>query len=320
MSDSPMEFGSVTDVLPDICDHTLVLCASPEERCLGVVDSLGGARPRRTVLLEIVDEPNSARVQNIERIVTNCGGVRQVERVRIQHKDPVFGIDALSDALEGEGGVIACDISTFPRNTLLLSLRATQRAAPDAKVTILYSEPSTYSSPTSGPLGMRGVAAVPSFAAPYQARDDLVLIVFLGYEGERALGLWQAIEPNRTIAVAPRPAYRDEMAGEAERKNSALLAALAEDDLFVVDARNPVSTYRLLKSLWTDDALARDANVFIAPLGTKPEVVGMYSFCRDHEDAATIVYAGVIDHDQTYLSRGVGRKWLLPFPERSDCG
>ena len=112
--------------------------------------------------------------------------------------------------------------------------------------------------------GVRRVAVVPTFTASYRANQDLVLVMFLGYERDRTLGMWQSIEPNRTVAVIARPAYQPEWEGKVETLNTELLAGLDESSIHYVEPRSPIATYELLKSIIRPEN-ADAANYYIRP-------------------------------------------------------
>jgi hypothetical protein len=252
-----------------------------------------------------------------------CAAVGPIEVCKFQHSDPVFGLDKLYELLSDvidENGAIAVDISTFPRIALLLTLRVIDKLSIRAQTRLFYSEPKEYVRVENRDpaYGLTRLAAVPTFVAPYTANEELVLIAFLGYEGDRALGLWQSIEPHKTLAVLADPPYRSEWKGVAERLNAPLLASLDDSCVFRVDPRNPISTYRFLCETITSANWEAGTNFYIAPMGTKPETVGVFAFCRDYPDSATVIYCSPINHRHEYLSQGVGDVWELPYPERRE--
>src|SRR5204862_839741 len=123
------------------------------------------------------------------------------------------------------------DISTFPKNSLLITLKSLELIESVKKLRILYTEPEAYSTvqERDHSFGLRRTGVVPTFSAPYRANRELVLIMLLGYEGDRALGIWQRVQPHRTVVAIGRPAYRTEWENFAERINAPLLAALQKD-------------------------------------------------------------------------------------------
>lgn len=183
----------------------------------------------------------------------------------------------------------------------------------------LYTEPERYDlgKRDGQSFGLKRTKVVPTFTAPLRPREELVLIVLLGYEGDRAVSLWQRMQPHRTIAAIGRPPYRPEWEGDCERINAPLLATLEQKDIFNLDPRNPWSVYSFL----VETLVKRSGhleNFFIAPLGTKPETVGVYLFARQYPDVATVVYAAPVNPKHQYVARGVGPTWELAAWQNSN--
>ena len=301
-------------------DSTLLLFASPEVRCLGVPRLLEHYRVDQICIGRIIDEPNDTRAENIRKMERLCDGVAPIVPCSFKHSDRLFGLDELARIASrgtGKQRVVAIDISTVPRNSLLLALRTLDRLPTTIVPRILYTEPGDYRRELDQPLsyGLRGVTVVPTFVAPYVASQELVLIIFLGYERDRTLGIWQGIEPHRTIAVVARPAYHPEWEGLTEKLNAPLLAAIDRRNIRYVDPRSPPATAAFLEKEIAAGSWPAETNFYIAPMGTKPQTVGLYSFLRKHPDAATVVYGSPIESNNEYISTGVGQTWELPYHE-----
>ena len=317
----PIQIDTLQAYCTDAPDSCLIIFSSPEARCLGIAQRLEKYDVEEVCIIRIVDEESPAREKNIRELRSLCEGVAPVAECQFKHSDPIYGLDRLTSIVlrpSARSRVVSVDISTFPRKALLLTLRALERSGFPIHFRILYSEPGEYSATVERPLsyGLKQVRVVPTFVAPYAAKGEHVLIVFLGFERDRALGLWQSIEPHKTIAVVGRPAYRHEWEGIAEALNAPLLRGLEDTNVRYVDPRNPVATYEFLRKEITEGSWPSGTNFFIAPIGTKPQVVGLYSFLRDFEGAATVVYASPIAHNHEYISHGIGQTWELPVPGR----
>jgi hypothetical protein len=296
-------------------DEAFITFASPEPRCLGVPRLFDGYAPKLLIAFEVSDEQNVDRKANLNKILEAGSDKSKKAVVPFKHSDPVFGMQEIAPLVAQIGtGRLTLDISTFPRDILLLFLKLVNENAPDAQVRILYTEPQGYREPRSATFGLSSLYTVRTFAAPLRAAGDLVLIILLGFEGDRALSVWQCLEPHRTIAMLPRPAYRPELEGAAERLNAALLAPLCDKDRRYVDPRDPRATYRVLHEIIHEGQFPADTNFFVVPLGTKPEVVGVYAFCRDNPEACSVIYATNKHHADAYISSGCGRVWELELP------
>jgi hypothetical protein len=49
----------------------------------------------------------------------------------------------------------------------------------------------------------------------------------------------------------------------------------------------------------------------IVPLGTKPQIIGLYMFWRQNKDLFSIIYASPLKHNYPFYSKGLGKTWLL---------
>jgi len=300
-------------------DGAFLVFASPEARCLGIATRFSNYAANAIYILTIGDEVNPQREANIKELRRLCKPVGEIVECPVRHSDPIFGIGELVRSLlasSPSGSSITVDLSTFPKDALLLTLRAVERARPECRLRLVYTEPGNYDEDLIHPItyGLRRVGVVPTFSAPYRSQEELVLVIFLGFETDRVLGLWQTIEPHRTIAIIGHPAYNPCWEGVSERLNAALLAGLEPGDIHKVDPRNPLQAFTLLKQLVQSEGECPRSNFYIAPLGTKPEALGVYYFCRYAPSAATVIYASPLSYSHQYISTGVGPSWVLPSP------
>jgi len=316
-----MKAGStipLTDLTPydnDKEDRAFVCFASPERRSLGALLCSKNYRAKQVYVIGITDEPNDDRDANIREAHRLGKLIGDICDVPAAHSDPLLGLDILSRGIRDSvtaSGVVTIDISTFPKNSLLITLKALELIEPVQTIRVLYTEPESYSTTQqqSHAFGLRRTGIIPTFSAPYRADRELILIMQLGYEGDRALGVWQRIQPHRTIVAIARPAYRPDWENFTERLNAPLLAALQKTDIHYVDPRDPWSTHKFLFDAIAGNSAAGD-NYFIAPLGTKPEAVGVYLFTREYPAAASVIYAAPVNPKHQYIGRGIGQTWIL---------
>jgi hypothetical protein len=302
-------------------DRALIIFASPEERCMGIAKLAHGFTARIVVILRIDDEPNEQREENIKNLCTLLGSVGPVKVVNTTHEDPLVGLDSLIGLVSeaSGGGQVVVDVSTFPKNALLLTLRALEQVPDLHGVRAVYSEPAQYRlRPVASPVfGLRRIGVVPTFGATFRPNEELVLIMLLGYERDRAIAMWQGVQPHRTLAAVSGPSYRAEWDGIAEKLNAALLAAIGEEGVHVVDPRDPWATYRFLKTVVPEGSGQSLENVYVAPLGTKPQTVGVYLYCRDVPDMVSVIYGAPVAREHEYLAVGIGPSWTLTQWETS---
>jgi len=303
-------------------DDLFICFASFEERCLGVVRRFYEYAANRAYVLRISDEPSEFRELHLRELKDALSKIAAMTVIETQHKDPIVGMRTISKlisdaALEPGQAAITLDISTFTKKQLLLILRLFDQMGLFESLRILYTEPLEYMINLDQPLssGLKEVTVVPTFTGRYDSQNELILVIFLGYEGDRALALLENVEPHKTIAVIPSPAYHPEWEGKTEEMNAALLVALDSKNICYVDSRDPFATASLLDNLINPRNETQRCNWYIAPLGTKLQTLGVYYFISKHPDVASIIYAKPLEHNEPYFSEGIGRTWLVPGRE-----
>ena len=212
---------------------------------------------------------------------------------------------------------ITVDITSFSKIELLLVLRLLDRLRLLHHTRLLYTEPKEYAvvatSVWQSP-GISEVSIIPTFKGLYDSQRDLALVLFLGYEGDRALATWENVEPNATYVVIPRPAYQPEWEGRTERHNAALLAALDfEESVRYADSREPASTFNLLERLIGERDNV-ELNWYVSHLGTKLQLIGLYYFLARHPDTVSVIDSKPYGDAVEYESLGVGQTWLDSRP------
>lgn len=109
---------------------------------------------------------------------------------------------------------------------------------------------------------------VPGFCHLNLPDRKTALVLGLGYETERAIGLVEYVEPAETFGFYTDPAIDRSFPATVRRNNALLLARLGEDRVFKYPMADLRTTSALLSSLCY--GLAKDYRVILAPLGPKP--------------------------------------------------
>ena len=159
-------------------------------------------------------------------------------------------------------------------------------------------------------FGLASLQQTPGFSACPDLSRPVHLVMFLGYEGDRALAVYEQIQPMKTTLMVPDPPYRPDWAGRTERFNRDLLALVGEHEVHRIDALDPAAVRETLADLLGRSQRSDFAGI-ICPLGTKPQTLGVYSYIRATNDPAAIVYAGPLRHNHTFFSTGLGETWVL---------
>jgi hypothetical protein len=303
------------DSVPRKQIEVFIGCASFEDRCLGATNLLSPGCRFDHAFLCVYDDASTARQTNLEamtRLLKRHGPVTPIET---SEANPARAIGDLvrevSSLTLGSDARVTVDISTLTKRHLLLLLQAMDDAGLWGSLRVLYTEPQDYVVDMYLPMsvGIKEVAPIPGFTSLQPADKPVLLVIMLGYEGDRAMSLFQTIEPNETILIVPRPAYRTEWEGRTEQLNGQLIALLGQESVAYADSRDPVEVKKSLEEVLCGRFSANAWTLVITPLGTKPQTLGLYLHWRERPNCSTLVYAQPLRHNERYYSVGSGPTW-----------
>ncbi len=295
----------------------LVTCSSHEDRCRGFAPRAGGWAPGEVVLFHYDDE-NPIREENHQRMETifRKAGCR-LTVLQFTETDAVASLrdnlDRLCEAVDRAGGhAVVIDISVFTKRHLLMMLRWLDDSGLWDRLYVVYSEPDDYLVSEFIPLsfGLKSLQPTPGFSACPDLSRPVHLVMFLGYEGDRAVAVYEQIQPLKTTLAIPHPPYRPSWTGRTERFNRDLLALAGAEAVRKVDALDPDDASRTLEEVLGGSGRDDFARI-VCPLGTKPQTLGIYEYVRKTDDPPAIVYAGPLRHNHTFYSKGLGKTWVL---------
>ncbi len=160
----------------------------------------------------------------------------------------------------------------------------------------LYVEPRSYHSPRRPQLlhkrdfelsdEVRGYRAIPGATVMLSDRDKQKGVFFLGYEESRfdmVLEDYQMIRPSDCIVVFGVPAFQPGWEMDSFANNIRVIRQRnIEGGVFFCGAENPASAVDLLNILY--GGLDQDEMLFIAPIGTKPNGIGVALFASTHDN------------------------------------
>jgi hypothetical protein len=298
-------------------DSALLLAASWEERCLGLVRKFGKYQCG-SVLLTVYDGVSDKRAKHLAELRSRLTCCKHLLEIPALHVDPIPNVRKTLTSLRKLGPSsrmrLSIDISTYTRRHLLQLLQGLDLAGMLSDCRFLYSEQDDYHTQDNEPLakGIGPIEAVKTFGGSNRPSKDSLLVLFLGFEGRRAQAVWERLEPNVTLAILPEPTLRPDWKGRAEEQNRYLLSCLPPENIIRSPSTDPTATYRLLKELSATPRLSAEKyNYLISPVGTKAQVVGLYRFWRQNPFLATVVYAAPGRYREEQATFGPGRTWLL---------
>jgi len=297
-------------------------CSSHESRCQGLFSRMGDWTPTTAVIFHY-DDVNPKREERHEAMAADLG-TRSVAFTALQFTEN-NAVKSLHDNMQQlrrllrskKDDAIVLDISVFTKRHLLMMLRWLDDEGCWERLCVIYSEPEDYDVSPHIPLsfGLSSFQQVPGFSACPDLSRPLHLVLFLGYEGDRALAVYEHVQPMQTTLVVPHPPYKEGWVGRTERFNADLLAVVGERATVRTDSIDPDGSSQELIRLLGDGRKRAQHSKVVCPLGTKPQTLGIYSYIRECSDPPAIVYASPLRHNHEFFSHGVGNTWILKTPE-----
>jgi hypothetical protein len=292
-------------------DNLMFSAASFEDRCLAAPWLLykEGYRTQDAIMfcyehpdLRELRERRVNRLQEILRAVTR----NHVEVISCDLYHPEVSFQRLCAStrfaeLCCSATQCTVDTSTFTKMHLLMLLRILDRyECLPRRLLYTRTRHPIFSKLTEGILG---VATIPGYAGNISPRRHTKLLMFLGFEAERAMAIWRTFEPSETVAVmsvlSQVPQWEKRMM-EVHR----FLLSMPGVRVEVVAADSPGATARLIRSERTESQDRFD--LCIVPLGTKAEVIGIYEAVRKMPEVQ-LAYCPPLSYLPNYPRRGVGK-------------
>jgi hypothetical protein len=174
-----------------------------------------------------------------------------------------------------EKRALAFDISAMTRawhGAIVRELRTA--AATEELETFFTYVPAKFKAPFHRYLPNQFVGPVDGFASLSTPDLPVAAVIGLGYERERALGLKQLLDPERTVLMVPHTGENDPFYPEVLRSNAGLLNRTASEWLFEYSFTEPSATFATLASLIS--GLRESYRVVLASLG--PKLFGLLCF------------------------------------------
>lgn len=319
----PEELHKVVTVRRDVPDDIFLTCGSFEERCLGVPLKCDHDFSDRIVLFKFT-EPNEKRenfikeMESLLRIETLKRGYFQIA---VEHGKATEGIINFHDyckdngLLEHRNLMITMDITAFTKSLLFNILFYIRNFLSVEKLRLLYTVPHNYASPEEGELsyGIKSIQISPFYWNGWSSTKDNLLIIILGYEEMRAWSLINKFDANVNLLFVTKPGSVPKWDTYCEKYNELLLQEIRPTDN--IPALNPVETSNTLKKHINND-ITQKYNIFISPLGTKPQIVGIFFYLISNPTAPpiNIITTTPVEHNIPYYSWGIGATFQFFLP------
>ena len=219
-----------------------------------------------------------------------------------------------------DGKEIAIEASTLGFVEIFLVCRII-RGFRLPRLTILYVEPLSYSNPRRSKLLHKrdfelsdvipGYRAIPGATIRLTDQTPQTGVFFLGYEErrlDRALEDYQMIRPDRCCVGFGVPAFTPGWEMDAFANNIRVIRNnnISGGVLFC-GAENPFATFDLLDTIYGSLDRHDRERMFVAPIGTKPNGIGVALFAASHSDVGLLY-----DHPVRKKARSVRTaRWHL---------
>ena len=301
-------------------DDVFICCGSPEERCKGTIRKLNpNYKADAVFLLRYTNHKSNEREKNIKELRERLNKVGDIIDFIIDEEKPIPVINEIIHTLEkftlnSVQPRITFDISTIIKWHLLILLKAMGLKNNLKGVRFIYTEPEDYITDLFQPLsfGIRNIFPIPTYSGNYNFSEDSLLILLLGYEGDRALALLEETDPAECLLLIPKPAYQKEWEGRTEVMNKGIINIVGQISIEYIHSRNPIKVAQKLNKILSKPKYLR-YNHIISPLGTKPQTLGLYLYLSTNPINTVLIYGTPSRHNELFYSRGIGRSWILPF-------
>ena len=296
----------------------LLTCSSHEARCRGLFLHMEDWRPAYAIIFHY-DDDNPKREQHHRQMEQDLRS-RDIKPLSLPFTESSAvkslhdNMDALKEVLVSNPELpIVFDISVFTKRHLLMMLRWLDDENRWDRLWIVYSEPDDYDVSKYVPLsfGLSSLQQIPGFAACPDLSRPVHLALFLGYEGDRALAVYEHLQPMQTTLAVPYPPFQPSWEGRTEKFNADLIGLVGGETTEKVDAIDPDNVHAALTRIFGPEDKRGTCARIVCPLGTKPQTVGIYSYLRSCVDVPAIVYASPLRHNHECFSHGVGHTWIL---------
>ena len=302
-------------------ESLFVACASYEDRSLATIQNLSDDYrvAHATVFLSKEYEKKGKTPEHFklikERIQAACNDEPNVIRFGIAHTiQSMFEFQCLCQRWESSAQIqsITVDVSTFPREEMLLLLRVVDNLPNHPAIRLFYAEPQKYGTEEKeGWLtrGVKSVHSVPGLGGIQEPGKRKLLVIFLGHESERAAITWKRHQPSETIVIVPDPSYRSDLNGITEATHQlSFIRFWNASQSCRVPARGIMETEQAVLDIWKK--YHDSYYLVVAPLGTKLQTLGIYRAARIKPDIQITYAAPVIYNFESY-SKGIGPIWEI---------
>ncbi len=230
--------------------------------------------PRQKIALCFKEWPDALARHANEAVFRTAGF--QLVQVGGNEADRVQKVVAGARESSSDSAVaFAFDVSSMTRawhGAIVRQLR-TMNSARDIETFFAYV-PAKFKRPSRRVTSNEFVEPVDGFAALRTPELPVAAVIGLGYEKERALGVHQFLDPERTVLMLPKTGPRDLFYNEVRKNNRVILRTTPLEDVFEYSLGDPAGAFSTLAS--TVSGLRESYRVVLVSLG--PKIFGVLCF------------------------------------------
>jgi len=212
---------------------------------------------------------------------------------------------------------VTVDISTFPREELLLLLRYLDNNVGRGLIRLLYGEPAKYATEakneedrwlTRGVKSVHPVAGFGGFQLPGRPK---ILVVVLGHEGERTHICIRRHQPDEIILIPQgKEQHHAGLREISDQQNQEVISLYGEKHIWPagLPSRGVIETEQAILEIFKKYRYSH--NMFVAANGTKLQLIGVYVATRVFTEIQ-ITYAAPAVYNWESYSSGTGFLWEI---------
>lgn len=306
------------------CDrhYDLLICsASFENRCLAIASSIDLNMIKKALVCRYsgyaeLSEGNNTKLREILS--------EKAKGISFDKDAPLSIYDTLYDAiLESRAQSVLLDISTFTRETILITLMLfKQDAFKEIEVTLCYVPADRYSDCTGNSntntndiwlsKGVNGIRTILGYAGSFSSLKKTLLIVLVGFEKERAEILINSFEADKLYlgSVPPQESHTEELSAINKANFVRLVSIVGECNVFEFSCRDLQQTHDRLKTIIETNI--EDFNIIISPMNNKLSTLAVANIAFEYPDVQ-VCYASTNQYNTEAYSSPADKVILFDF-------
>lgn len=330
---NPTLIDGLVNPINGSCDSLFICCSSYEKRsALGVQRLSPQYRASRSIICrarEYKDKGKSTEYyEEIRgRLTKVC--LTAPETYDFGIHDSIGFVHALGENIsklrdEDPLSAVTLDISTFPREELLLLLRYLDNNASRGQIRLLYGEPAKYATEEENEeyrwltRGVKSVHPVPGFDGFQLPGRPKILVVILGHEGERTHICIRRHQPDEIVLIPQgKEQHHAGLKEISEQQNQEIISLYGREHIWHtgLPSRGVVETEQAILEVFKRYRYSH--NMFIAPNGTKLQLMGVYVAARVFTEIQ-LTYAAPAVYNWERYSTGTGPLWEMLLKPLND--